>query len=42
MSELFGENRMKTGAFVMEAIIYLAMHPDKLQAVKEEHDSYRN
>ena len=43
MSELFGENGMKTGALVMgKGIIHLAMHPDELQAIKEEHDSYRN
>ncbi len=43
MRESFGENGMKTGALVMgKAIIHLAMHPDELQAIKEEHDSYRN
>ena len=43
MSELFGENGMKTGALVMgNAIIHLASHPDDLQAVKEELASYRN
>ena len=43
MSELFGENGMKTGALVMwNAIIHLASHPDELQAVKDEHASYRN
>lgn len=36
MSELFGENGMKTGALVMgNAIIHLASHPDELQAVKK-------
>lgn len=43
MRESFGENGMKTGALVMgKAIIHLAMHPEELQAIKEEHDSYRN